>query len=445
VAALRHPDDEPLVFEPRLGMLDGEADDIGDVDLVRDQIGPRGPCRAADREEREHDPERPPNPAALALRTPEVASGDHDGLGRIRTRRAGRRDVGVGDHGDLRHERRERRRRGQRTRLGLQIAPRFGRRLGTKLALLLGHRGHPAVERRRHRPVRRRWSRHRLVDVLVRDRHRGLAGEGEPARQQLERDDPQRVQVGAGVGGLALELLGRQVLHGPDHVAGLGDLRVGERSSEPEVRDLDDAVARHHQVLRLHVPMHDALAVRVLEGRERLLEDVGRLRRREDALGVQDLADREPGDVLHHHVVDPVDASPVVDGHDVLVVEVGGGACLPAEAFDEARVAREVPVQDLDRHRAFEHRVAGAVDLAHATRGDTIDDVVATVERVQREREIRASGPLGDGALRDGRLPSLLGRCGRTTWARGRVRADILARGRASSVEPVEERARGRT
>jgi hypothetical protein len=97
-------------------------------------------------------------------------------------------------------------------------------------------------------------------------------------------------------------------------------------------------------------------------------------------------------------------------------------------------------VQDLDRHRAFEHRVAGAIDLAQAAGGDTIDDVVPAVERVQREREIRASGPLGDGALRDGRLPSVLDRCGRTTWARGRVRANILARGRESTVEPARER-----
>src|SRR4029450_491387 len=108
---------------------------------------------------------------------------------------------------------------------------------------------------------------------------------------------------------------------------------------------------------------------------------------------------------------------------------------LAAEAFDEARVTRQVPVQDLDRHGTFEHGVAGAVDLAHAARGDTIDDVVPAVERVQREREVRASGPLGDGALRDARLPSLLGRCGRTTWGRGRVRTHILARRRPSTVE----------
>src|SRR4029453_7137999 len=146
-----------------------------------------------------------------------------------------------------------------------------------------------------------------------------------------------------------------------------------------------------------------------------------------------------PGDLLQHQRVEAVDAAPVVDGHDVLVVEVGGGACLPPEALDETGVAREVPVQDLDRHRAFEHRVTGAIDLAHAAGGDTIDDVVPAVERVERKREIGASGPLGDGALRDGRLPSLLGRCGRTTWARGRVRANILAPGRASTVEPPKD------
>ena len=51
------------------------------------------------------------------------------------------------------------------------------------------------------------------------------------------------------------------------------------------------------------------------------------------------------------------------------------------------------------RHGSFEHGVARAVDLAHAARGDTIDDVVPAVERVQREQELRASGSAARGMV----------------------------------------------
>jgi len=112
-----------------------------------------------------------------------------------------------------------------------------------------------------------------------------------------------------------------------------------------------------------------------------------------------------------------------------------GGPGLATESLDEPAVARQAAMEHLQRHLALEHGIGRAIDLAHPPGGDTIDHVVAAVERGQGEREIRADGPLRNGALRDGRLPMRRGRCGRTSRGPGRVRARILACPGASTVE----------
>ncbi len=372
--------------------------------------------------------------AAIASRTPRIVrprpppapglSRDRHG-GRAAGRSALRRRR-IGDHGDVGHQGADGWRGGESGHLGLEVPARLGGRLGAELSLLLGDRGHPPVERARHRRVAGGRRRHPFVDVLVGDRHRGLAGVREPAGEQLERDDPERVQVGARVRRLAQELLRRKVLHRPGHVAGLGDLRVRIRAREPEVRDLHDAVLREHEVLGLHVSVHDPLTVRVVERGERLQQDVGCLGRSEQALRVQHLADAPTRDVLHHHVVDAVDRAPVVDGHDIRMGQVRRRASLAAEPLDEAGVARQAPVQDLDRDPPIEDGVVRAEDLAHPSGGDTIGYVVAAVECREGEREIRADRPLRDRALRDGRLPLFHGRCGQPSCGPGRVRTNIL-------------------
>jgi hypothetical protein len=90
-------------------------------------------------------------------------------------------------------------------------------------------------------------------------------------------------------------------------------------------------------------------------------------------------------------------------------------------------------VQDLDRDLALQDGIASAEHLAHAARGDTIDDVVPAVEGGQREGEAgTACGPLGDRASGDGcSSPSELGRidlgrCGLADRGRGCVRTTIL-------------------
>ena len=100
--------------------------------------------------------------------------------------------------------------------------------------------------------------------------------------------------------------------------------------------------------------MHDPLAVRVVEGQQRLAHDLGGLRGLEPPVAVQQRP--KALDELHDHVVDAVDRAPVEDGHDVGVGEAGSRTRFGSEPVDERLVAGEGPVEHLDRDLASEDR-----------------------------------------------------------------------------------------
>ena len=61
------------------------------------------------------------------------------------------------------------------------------------------------------------------------------------------------------------------------------------------------------------------------------------------------LLERAPLEVLHRDVVGAVPLAAVVDRHDVLVLQAGGGGRLAAEALDELLVLGEAAVEELQR------------------------------------------------------------------------------------------------
>ena len=91
----------------------------------------------------------------------------------------------------------------------------------------------------------------------------GLGLERDPAGERLVEDHADRVEVGGGGRLEALGLLGREVLGGAEHRAGLGDLR-GAGAGDAEVGDPRAALAVDEHVLRLEVAVDDPALVREL-------------------------------------------------------------------------------------------------------------------------------------------------------------------------------------
>ena len=130
----------------------------------------------------------------------------------------------------------------------------------------------------------------------------------------------------------------------------------------------------------LDVAVHHAVAVGEAEGGGDVGGDLGRPAGVQRAVGADDLREAAALDVLHDDEVGAALLAPVVDGHDVGVVQVGRGLGLAAEALDERRVLGVLGEQHLDRHRPVEQQVAGQVDVGHAAAGQLAMQLVAIVE-----------------------------------------------------------------
>ena len=222
-------------------------------------------------------------------------------------------------------------------------------------------------------------------------------------REGLVENAAEREEVAAAVDGRAPRLLRGQVAQRPQDEAGTGRgrerrlLRAAPRErqllGQPEVQDLEAAVAGEEEVLGLEVPVDDAPPVRRgerLRGGGAPLR--GTLARHGAALHpvAQRLTFEQLGDDEH----DAVHLAHVVEREHTRVVERGHGARLALEATASAGIARHVGGQDLEGDVASEPGVTRPVDLAHAARAEGAPHLV---------RPQATSGLEGHGSTRDAR------------------------------------------
>ena len=215
-----------------------------------------------------------------------------------------------------------------------------------------------------------------VAHVLEGDGHRALAGERHPPGEHLVEHHADRVDVRGGIHVLPLRLLRREVLGGAHDRPGLGHLR-GTGTGDAEVRDLQRVIGRDDHVVGLEVAVHHAPAVREPGGAQDLDPERDRPLLRQRRLGAQQIPERAPRQVLHDDVVGVVVLAAVVDADHVGVLEPRRGRGLAPEALHELLVAREPPVENLERNVAPELRVLGQIDVGHSPRPDPAADPVA--------------------------------------------------------------------
>ena len=217
--------------------------------------------------------------------------------------------------------------------------------------------------------------------LLLLERQLGQRGGliGQPPRDQLVGDDPERVQVGAGARLLAARLLGREVGGGAENGPDLGDARLLGGLGDAEVRQLDLAFARAQQVAGLDVAVDHAVAVGVVQPLACLLDDRDRLVHLDPAVVAQDLRAGGPLDVLHHDEVlaGGLILAGVEDLHDVGVDQARRGLCLALEARHERGVLGEVLGEQLHRDLALQAQVEGEVNGGHPAEAEPALQAVA--------------------------------------------------------------------
>jgi hypothetical protein len=220
------------------------------------------------------------------------------------------------------------------------------------------------------------------------------------AGQQLEEEDPRRVDVRGRGHCFTADLLGTRILGREQGRAWPGQGRVQnalvavEELRDTEVEQLHPAVSGNEDVAGLHVPVHDQVAMSVGQRLGHLPHQQQTIPHRE-ALRVGVFVDRNPVDVLHHEE----GCSPIVDAYvvqpcDVRMLEAGEDALLGQEPMANVGMVTRSG-DDLERH--FPVRVPvptlGQVHGPHSTTADSLEDRVGTDLGGER----RFDGRIGQG------------------------------------------------
>ena len=214
-----------------------------------------------------------------------------------------------------------------------------------------------------------------FVGDLVEDGDEALAVEGPPSRDELAEHRPHAEQVAALVDAAPAHLLRRHVVGGSHRDPAARFLGLRER--DPEVHDLDVAVAGEEHVGGLDVAVDDARRMRAAQPLEDLEDDLdlpaegeGRAlsQRVLQVLAVQELHRDE------RRAVGVV--AEVEDRDDVGVDHPGDGPGLALEADLPLGIFRDLREHDLERHVALEERVVGLVHDPHGSLAQPVDDFV---------------------------------------------------------------------
>jgi len=226
------------------------------------------------------------------------------------------------------------------------------------------------LQRRRHALAQGQQRRRGAVVDLVHDGLLLLRLEGRAAGDQVVEHGGQRVDVGAAVEHVAVELFGRHIGQAADaEDLGLVGALV-EDAAEVGHLDLRDLVAihLHQQVGGLHVAVDQALAVAVAQRHRALEAHFHDLRQRQQAVGAAVAAQRAAADVFHHQIGRIGVGHGVEDLHHVGVVQppdqrrLGGKETLLVMQF--ARIGQQAAAHALDRDIEVGEAVVGQEDLA---------------------------------------------------------------------------------
>jgi len=160
------------------------------------------------------------------------------------------------------------------------------------------------------------------------------------ARERLEEQDAQAVDVRLCCYSLASDLLGREVGRRAER-SRPPCARVRDIFGDAEVREVRVAVLVQQHVLGLHVAVHDAPTVCGGQCLADLLEHRREHVRRDHAISIQALAQAPAAQVPHHEVRAVRLAPVVVQRHDVRVLQARDQLRLGLEPPYEGGVVRQ--------------------------------------------------------------------------------------------------------
>ena len=305
--------------------------------------------------------------------------------------------------------------------LGVLVQPvaQFARQLARRARALVRVLDHGVRANRRQRGrnfrvdlvrERRLVVQHRVGDLLQR-----LALEGAPLREQLVQHDAEREHIGAAIGRVLPQLLGRHVQRrAGDRVVGQRIVLIGH-ARDAEVEHARLRAADHEDVGRLDVAMHHALVVRIGQRIGDAAHDQRGLRRRGAPAVLLQLPQVAALEQLHRDVHALLGQPGIEHGDDVRMAQARGSARLVEQpGIDRfALLLGHCQVQRLDRDGARQQRVVRGVHRAEASLAELVLQRIAP--------DVADGRPKLDGALGVARVEG----CGRPV---GEVNVGVFPR-----------------
>ena len=222
--------------------------------------------------------------------------------------------------------------------------------------------------------------------MLVGHGDRRFPGEGRHAGDHLVEDAARRVQVRAGIHGLAAGLLRAQVLGGAENGGGGGEAGCGiaDGAGDAEVHHLHRTVAGDHDVRRLDVAVDDALLVGKIQGSAHICHHAEGPVDLHRAVHFDDVTQGVTLDDFHDDVRQRTLGrgffALVVDRDDRRMIEGRRVLGFASEPLVEGLVPGKLGPHDLDGHVTTEDRVTAPVDFRHAAVSEGVAEFVASGE-----------------------------------------------------------------
>ena len=153
-----------------------------------------------------------------------------------------------------------------------------------------------------------------------------------------------------------------------------------ESTCNAEVHHFDRAVITHEDVRRLDVSVHHIVAVCISKCVGNGSCHHGGRAGNQFALATKSVCQSATLHVFHRHEIGVAGLAPVIDTHNVRVVEAGHGLSLAAEALDEIGVHGVLGEEDLHCYIAVEEEVAGNKYVGHAASANTGAKFIAIID-----------------------------------------------------------------
>ena len=219
-----------------------------------------------------------------------------------------------------------------------------------------------------------------LLHLLQRHTDGGFPVKGQPPAQHLKQDHAHRIDIGALVHGAAQRLFGADIMHRTDGVAVDGMALAHGKPRDAEIHHLDLALFGHHDVLRLDVPVDDAVLMGALQRGQNQAGNIGGGTAGKGLFPVNVFLEGNAADVFHHQVGVGRVQHHIVDLDDIGVGKGVDGPALVAEAPQVFLVGGVLVPQHLYRYRLQRLGVKGPVDVAHTAYAHQLLNQVAVCQ-----------------------------------------------------------------